>query len=286
MPLAYEEVIKLEKKAHQLRHLIIDTITWAGSGHVGGALSAIDMLTILYYKYLNIDPSQPDWEERDRFVLSKGHIGVGFAPVLADKGFIDKESLKTYNHTGSDLGMHLNMLKVPGLDASTGSLGHGLPLALGMGLGARYLKKTYKVYCLLGDGECNEGSVWEAAMGIAHYQATNVITIVDRNQCMIDGRTEDIMKLEPFTHKWESFGFAVKSIDGHDFQQLAEAIEFAHQSEDKPTCIIANTFKGNGVKFMQDNYKYHYAGFDDQKVKECKKDLDEYHSQRLQGRSE
>lgn len=137
----------------------------------------------------------------------------------------------------------------------------------------------------MGDGECNEGSVWEAAMGIAHYNATNVITIVDRNQCMIDGRTEDIMQLEPFVNKWEAFGFHVKNIDGHDFKQLAEAIQFAHDSSDKPTCIVANTFKGNGIKFMQDNYKYHYAGLDANKVTECKKDLDQYYAERISRRS-
>lgn len=150
MPLSEQELLQLEKKAHELRHLIIDTLTWAGSGHIGGALSAIDILTILYYNFLNIDPQKPDMDERDRFILSKGHIGIGFAPVLADKGFISKDLLKTYNHTGSDLGMHLNMLKVNGLDASTGSLGHGLPIALGMGLGARYQKKSLQD--LLSDG--------------------------------------------------------------------------------------------------------------------------------------
>ncbi len=277
MALTDKDFFELEDKARELRHLIIDTVQWAGGAHVGGSLSAIDIITLLYYKYMNIDVKNPEWEDRDRFILSKGHIGVGFAPVLADKGFIDKELLKTYNHTGSSLGMHLDKHKVPGLDASTGSLGHGLPIALGTALAARHHKKDFKTWCLLGDGECNEGSIWEAAMAASHYKVSNMITIVDRNMCMIDGRTEDVMALEPFADKWSSFGFDVIEVDGHNLRALAEAMEKALDNDDKPVVLLCNTIKGCGVDFMSDDYKYHYASFDPEKVEQCKTEIDKYH---------
>ncbi|MCT4687232.1 transketolase [Vallitalea sp.] len=283
MPLTDIEIKNLEKKAHELRSLCVDTVVWAGSGHIGGSLSAMDILTILYYKYLNIDPSKPLWEDRDRFILSKGHIGVGFAPVLVDKGYIDKELLKEYNHTGSELGMHLDSNKVQGVDASTGSLGHGLPIAVGMALAARINNKDYKTYCLLGDGECDEGSVWEAAMSIAHYKITNLVTIVDRNRCMIDGPTENVMSLEPFAKKWEAFGFIVKEVDGHNFTELSEAIEYALAEDKAPVVIIANTIKGCGIDFMEDNYKWHYGGLNSEKIAQSKKSLEKYYKKRVKG---
>ncbi|WP_113671371.1 transketolase [Vallitalea guaymasensis] len=283
MPLTDIEIKNLEKKAHELRSLCVDTVVWAGSGHIGGSLSAMDILTILYYKYLNIDPSKPLWEDRDRFILSKGHIGVGFAPVLADKGYIDKEQLKEYNHTGSELGMHLDSNKVPGVDSSTGSLGHGLPIAVGMALAARINNKDYKTYCLLGDGECDEGSVWEAAMSIAHYKITNLVTIVDRNRCMIDGPTENVMSLEPFAKKWEAFGFIVKEVDGHNFTELSEAIEYALAEDKAPVVIIANTIKGCGIDFMEDNYKWHYGGLNSDKIAQSKESLEKYYKKRVKG---
>ncbi|QUH30911.1 transketolase [Vallitalea guaymasensis] len=283
MPLTDIEIKNLEKKTHELRSLCVDTVVWAGSGHIGGSLSAMDILTILYYKYLNIDPSKPLWEDRDRFILSKGHIGVGFAPVLADKGYIDKEQLKEYNHTGSELGMHLDSNKVPGVDASTGSLGHGLPIAVGMALAARINNKDYKTYCLLGDGECDEGSVWEAAMSIAHYKITNLVTIVDRNRCMIDGPTENVMSLEPFAKKWEAFGFIVKEVDGHNFTELSEAIEYALAEDKAPVVIIANTIKGCGIDFMEDNYKWHYGGLNSEKIAQSKESLEKYYKKRVKG---
>ena len=280
MGLDKEEYLRLEQKARDLRKLVIDTVVWAGSGHVGGALSSIDILTLLYYKYMNIDPENPDREDRDRFILSKGHIGVGIAPVLADKGFIKKELLETYNHTGSSLGMHLDRNKVPGLDASTGSLGHGLPMALGLGLSARLKKQSFRTFCLMGDGECDEGSVWEAAMAIAHYKLTSVIPIIDRNRCMIDGRTDDVMTLEPFADKWRAFGFEPIEVDGHDLFALSGAIESALSAGEKPAVIIANTKKGCGVDFMEDDYRYHYASFDADKAEICRTAIDKYHDAR------
>lgn len=280
MALNKDEWIRLEKKAHELRHLCLNTIVWAGSGHVGGALSAMDIMTVLYHKYMTIKPEEPDWMDRDRFILSKGHVGVGYAPVLADKGYFDVSLLKEYNHTGSKLGMHLDSTKVPGVDASTGSLGHGLPIALGLGLAAKLQNKTYKTYCLLGDGECDEGVIWEAAMAISHYNVTNVITFVDRNKCMMDGKTEEVMKLEPFVDKWQAFGFKVLEIDGNNIKEIDTAIEKAHQS-DQPVVIIANTTKGCGVEFMEDNYRWHYGGLDSDKLKEAQGSLESYHQKRL-----
>ncbi|MBF9018199.1 MULTISPECIES: transketolase [unclassified Oceanispirochaeta] len=281
MPLDKDDFQMLEQKSRELRKLIIDTVVWAGSGHVGGALSSIDMMTLLYHKVMKIDPERPEWEDRDRFILSKGHIGVGLAPVLADKGYFPKEWLETYNHTHSLLGMHLDKHKVPGLDASTGSLGHGLPLSLGLALSARLKKQDFKTYCLMGDGECDEGSVWEAAMAISHYKATNVVAIVDRNRCMIDGETKDVMTLEPFADKWRAFGFNVIEANGHDMNELYDAIEAAHKETEKPSVIIMNTLKGCGVDFMSGNYKYHYAGFDAERAEHCKKEIDRYHDERM-----
>lgn len=283
MPLNKEEIKALEKKAHQMRLLAIDTVAWAGGGHIGGSLSSMDILVILYYKYMDIDPKNPDWADRDVFILSKGHTGVGYAPVLADKGYFSKELLKEYNHTGSSLGMHLDSTKVPGVDASTGSLGHGLSIALGSALGAKVQGKSHMTYCLLGDGECNEGAVWEAAMATYHYNVTNMITIVDRNRCMIDGRTEDVMKLEPFAKKWEAFGFIVKEVNGHSFEELAEAIEYAQGEKKAPVVIIANTLKGCGVDFMEDDYRWHYGALDSEKVQQSKDSLEKYYKTRLKG---
>ena len=281
MPLSKTEWLALEKKAHELRNLCLDTTYWAGSGHIGGGMSVMDMLTVLYHKYLNIRVEEPDWEDRDRFILSKGHSGIAFAPVLVDKGFNEYEQLKTFNLSNSKMGIHLDANKVVGVDASTGSLGHGLSIALGTALAARVLGKDYKTYCILGDGECDEGSNWEAAMAIAHFNATNVISFVDRNKCMIDGRTEDVMKLEPFADKWRAFGFIVKEVDGHNISELCDAIDFALNEADKPVMIVANTVKGEGIDFMADDYHWHYGAIDESKYQQAKESLEKYYAQRV-----
>lgn len=282
MPLSKAEWISLEKKVHELRRLTLDTTFWAGSGHIGGGMSVLDMLTILYHKYMHIKVEDPNWEDRDRLVLSKGHAGIAYAPLLVDLGFNDSEQLKTFNHTNSKMGMHLDSNKVVGIDASTGSLGHGLSIATGMALAAKVLKKDYKTFCILGDGECNEGSNWEAAMTIGHYKVTNLISFVDRNKCMIDGRTKDVKNLEPFVDKWQAFGFVVKEIDGHNFKELAEAIDFAYENKEAPVMIVANTIKGAGIDFMEDNYVWHYGAIDESKYEDAKKSLDAYHNKRLE----
>ncbi len=280
MALTKQEWLRLEDKANDLRSLCLETTYWAGSGHIGGSFSAADILTVLYYKYMNFDPKNPTDPDRDRCVVSKGHIGIILAAMFADLGLIEKEDLKTFNLTGSKLGMHLDSNKVKGLDASTGSLGHGSSIALGMTLAARLRKQSYKTFLILGDGECDEGSVWEAAMATAHFKANNLITIVDRNHNMIDGNTEDVMALEPFPDKWKAFGFDVKVINGHRFDELCEAIEYALQAKDKPVCIIADTVKGQGVSYMAGNYKWHYGAMDDDKYATAKKDLKEYYESR------
>ena len=283
MPLDNNELKMLETKADQLRQLCVDTVSWAGSGHIGGSLSAMDIFTLLYHKYLKIDPKDPAWPERDRFVLSKGHAGIGFAPVLADKGFFSTELLKEFNHTGSNMGMHLDSLKVPGVDASTGSLGQGISIALGMALAARLKQMPIEVYCLLGDGECNEGQVWEAAMAISHYNPGNLVTIIDRNRLMMDGTTEEIMGLEPFSLKWEAFGFIVKEVDGHNFKELAAAIDFALEEKSAPVVIIANTVKGCGIDFMENDFRWHYGGLDSEKIAAAKQSLTAYYEKRTEG---
>ena len=213
MSIDAKELRQLKQTAKDLRLTVIDVMKWSGGAHVGGSLSCMDMLTALYFKYLKIDPKNPDWDERDRFILSKGHAAAGYIPVLAKRGYFPEEQLKSFNHFGSPFAMHPDTNKVLGCDASAGSLGHGLPMALGMALGLRFQGKDQKVVCMMGDGECQEGSVWEAAMAISHFNATNVITIVDRNKAQIDGTTEQVMALEPFADKWTAFGFDVIEID-------------------------------------------------------------------------
>ena len=262
MALSMEEKQRLQNLARELRLTVIDVMAWSGGAHVGGSLSIIDILTILYFKYLNVDPANPKWEDRDRFILSKGHAAAGYIPVLAKKGYFPEETLKTFNHFGSPFAMHPDCNKVIGCDASAGSLGHGLSMAVGLGLGARYLKKDWKTVCLMGDGECGEGSIWEAAMSASHFKLGNVIGIVDRNRLMIDGKTEDVMALEPFADKWRAFGWDVVEIDGHDFDQLDEALARAWAATEQPVLILANTIKGKGVDFMENNVVYHYASAD------------------------
>lgn len=267
MALSDSELKKLTEKAYQMRKEIIQTLVWSGGGHAGGSLSQVEILVALYYKYLKIDPKNPEWEDRDRVVLSKGHGGVGYAPILADKGYFDRELLKDFNHTGSIFGMHLDGLKVKGVDASTGSLGHGLPIAIGMALGARIGKKDYLTYCIMGDGEQNEGTVWEGAMAAAHFKLDNLIGIIDKNKFCIDGSTEEIMNIDPLDKKWEAFGWKVASVDGHDFKKLCGALDDAIAYKGGPYLIIANTVKGKGVDFMEDVAAWHYGGLDAEKVK-------------------
>ncbi|HRZ81440.1 MAG TPA: transketolase [Candidatus Hydrogenedentes bacterium] len=275
MPLSQQELGELKRLAAKIRRDIVDVTGWSGGAHVGGSLSMVDMLVLLYWKYLRVDPARPDWEDRDRFVLSKGHGGVGHAVVLANKGYFPMEDLKTFNETGSKLGMHLDGAKAKGVDASTGSMGHGLCQALGMALGARVLKKDTRVFCIIGDGESNEGSIWEAAMAAAHYKTPNLVAFLDRNHYMIDGYTEDVMSLEPLADKWRAFGWETRAVDGHDVAALAEAIEFAIAWDKGPVMLLCDTVKGKGVDFMEAKAAWHYGGLSAEMVAKAKQSIGE-----------
>jgi transketolase len=287
MPLSIEEWRKLEETADKYRRLCLQTVVWAHSGHIGGSLSSMDILTILYGKYLKYDPKRPDWPDRDRLVISKGHIGVGHAPILADLGFFSMDLLKDFNLTGSDFGIHLDSRKVPGVDCSTGSLGHGLSMAAGLGLAARFSGRDYRTFCIIGDGESNEGAIWEAAMSIAQYKLTNVITIVDHNRLMMDGTVEEVMGLEPLDDKWRAFGFNAVRINGHNFGELSAAIEkalaAAAAGPGQPTALICETVKGCGIDFMENNRHWHYGALDEAKETQAKKSLEAYYQKRLAG---
>jgi len=260
MPLTKEEIKGLGKKAWDIRKLIVETTFTCGGSHLGGSLSQTDVLVALYWKYMNIDPANPTWADRDRFILSKGHGGVGWAAVLGEKGYFDKELLKNFNKTGSPFGMHLDSLKVKGCDASTGSLGHGLAIAVGLAVGAKLNKKLYRTYCMVGDGELCEGTNWEAAIIATHHKLDNLTLFVDRNRLMIDGPTENITSLEPLDAKFQAFGWETITIDGHDFAQIGDAIEKAQAIKGKPTVIICNTVKGKGVDMFENQSQWHYGG--------------------------
>lgn len=265
MGLDSEKWHRLHDQAVTVRRDIVDITHRSGGAHIGSGLSAVDILVLLYFERLNIDPTRPDWEDRDRFVLSKGHAAVAFVPVLARRGFFPFAELDTFNKFGSAFGMHPDSRRIAGCDVSTGSLGHGLPMAVGMALGARTLGKTFRTFCLLGDGECNEGVVWEALMSASHYSLTNLVTIIDRNRLMIDGPTEDVMSLEPLEEKLSSFGFDVLSIDGHDLNELSDAFDHAERiPRSRPVAIVANTVKGKGVDFMEGQVEWHYGSIDDE----------------------
>jgi transketolase len=263
MALQAAEREKLKSKALDIRQEIVNVTYSCGGTHIGGSLSQTDVMVALYYKYLRFDVENPLWEDRDRFILSKGHGGVGHAAVLADVGFFPREELASFNKTGSPFGMHLDWLKVKGVDASTGSLGHGLAIGNGMAYGARLAGKEWHTYVVLGDGELNGGPVWESAMAASHFKLGNLTAFVDRNKLCIDGFTEDIMALEPLKDKWLAFGWNVLEIDGHDFDQICEAIESALDEKTRPTVVLATTVKGKGVDFMENQASWHYAGLDE-----------------------
>ena len=284
MALTKQEWLALEKKARDLRQLCLQTTVWAGSGHIGGGMSVMDLLTVLYHKYLNIKVDDPKWEDRDRFILSKGHAAIAYAPVLCDKGFNDVEMLKTFNLSGSKMGMHLDSNKVVGVDASTGSLGHGCSIAAGTALAARILGKDYLTFVCTGDGELGEGSNWEAFMTMNHYELSNCITFIDRNHCMIDGPTEEVMKLEPLADKMKAFGFNTIVVDGNNIKALCEAIDAAiERSKEKcaPTCIIMDTLKGAGIKSIAGDYHCHYMALDDDTFAKYKAEIDEDYANRV-----
>lgn len=254
------KISELKSVARHARKLIVEVLICAGCGHPGGALSSLDIMTALYFDTMKIDPKNPQWDERDRFILSKGHSSIGLYSILHLRGFMDKETLLTFRQDNSLLCGHPDMHKVAGVEMSTGSLGHGLSVGAGMALGAKYDEKRHRIFVLMGDGETQEGSIWEAAMFASHHKLDNMIGIVDRNMLQIDGNTEDILALEPYKAKWEAFGWHVVEIDGHDFNQITESLDLTPHSEGKPTLILANTIKGKGISFMEHNAAWHGGG--------------------------
>ncbi|MDD4980989.1 MAG: transketolase [Candidatus Omnitrophica bacterium] len=250
------QIKELEKKAKQIRRLIIEMLAKAGSGHPGGSLSSADLITGLYFSVLRHDPKKPGWPERDRFHMSKGHCCPLWYAVLAESGYFPIERLWTLRRLGSMLQGHPDR-HTTGIDVASGSLGQGLSVALGMSLAARIDKKDYRVYCLMGDGEIQEGNIWEAAMAAAHYRCGNLCALLDYNGFQIDGRTKDIMNLEPLAAKWQAFGWHTIEIDGHNMKEILCAYTEAKTIKDKPTIIIGHTIKGKGVSFMENVLDFH-----------------------------
>jgi transketolase len=269
-----ENIKKFLDKSYRIRKHVLETTTQAGSGHPGGSLSCVDVLVALYFHVMQHDPKNPDWPDRDRFVLSKGHAAPTLYAVLAEAGYIPIEELKNLRKLGSRLQGHPDRNRVPGVENSSGSLGNGLAIANGMALAAKIDGRSYRVYVLLGDGECQEGLVWEAAMFAAHYKIDNLIAIIDRNGLQIDGPTEQVMSIEPLASKWRSFGWNVIEVDGHDILAIIEACEKAERVRGRPTVIIAHLIKGRGVSFMEWVTSFHGKTLTEEQCEKALRELD------------
>ncbi|CDF31185.1 transketolase [Methanomethylophilus alvi] len=248
---------EIQNIANRLRLDVVEMTTAAGSGHPGGSLSSADLLATLYFRIMNIDPADPYMEDRDRFVLSKGHAAPILYATLAERGYFPTDELKTLRQLGSRLQGHPAYREVPGIEVTTGSLGQGLSMACGMALAGKMDSKDYRVYCLMGDGELQEGQNWEAAMFAHRYGLNNLIGFVDRNRLQICGNTEEVMSLDPLPEKFRAFGWNVIIIDGHNIRQIIDACDKAARSKKNPTVIIMNTIKGKGVSFMENNVDFH-----------------------------
>lgn len=266
--------LELEKMANEIRKDIVTAVHSAKSGHPGGSLSSADIFTYLYFEEMNVDPANPKWEDRDRFVLSKGHVAPGLYSTLAEKGYFPKEDLKTLRHTGSYLQGHPDMKHIPGIDMSSGSLGQGVSVAVGMAAAGKYDKKDYRVYTLTGDGEIQEGQIWEAAMWAGHRKLDNLVVIVDNNNLQIDGSVEDVCSPYPIDKKFEAFNFNVINIDGNDFDQIRAAFKEARETKGMPTAIIAKTVKGKGVSFMENAAGWHGKAPNDEEYEIAMADLE------------
>ena len=269
MQLSKDSEKKLKNLAYESRMLTARAFHESGmGGHYGGSFSSADIMTVLYNGILKIDPKNPNWEERDNFILSKGHTAAMLASVLAFRGFFDKNDLMKYDQLDSAFGMHTT-LKIPGVELAAGSLGHGLSFSVGVALEKKLANKKSRVFVLQGDGEINGGPVWEAAMSAAKYKLDNLTTIIDRNMCSMEGNTKTIMPLEPLEDKWKSFGWSTKTIDGHNIEQLFNTLSSIPLEKGKPTCIIAKTVKGKGISYMEGKYNFHYANLNDQDYQSC-----------------
>jgi transketolase len=263
----------LKDIAVQVRKDIISMTTAAGSGHPGGSLSAVEILTALYFEKMNIDPKKPDWEGRDKFILSKGHAAPVLYSVLARRGFFTPDKLINLRKMGAMLQGHPDMKGTPGVEMSTGSLGQGFSASVGMALASKLDNRKNRIYVLLGDGEINEGIVWEAAMAAAHYKLDNLTAFLDYNGLQIDGPNEEVMNIKPVDEKWRSFGWNVLEIDGHDFEAIFNAINKAEETKEKPTIIIAKTVKGKGVSFMENQVGWHGTAPTEEEMEQALKEL-------------
>ncbi len=264
---------ELKQKAIEVRKGIIEAVYRGKSGHPGGSLSVADILTVLYFNQMNIDEKNPKWEDRDRLILSKGHCSPALYSCLANRGFFDAQKLKTFRNIDSNLQGHPDINKVPGVDMTSGSLGQGLSVANGMAIAGKMNNKDYRVYCVVGDGEIEEGQIWEAAMTSNKYKLDNLCLIVDNNNLQIDGTIEEVMSSYPIDEKFKSFGFQIINVDGHNIQEIIDAFEVAKNVKGKPTCIIAKTIKGKGISFMENQVGWHGKAPNDDEYKIAMEEL-------------
>jgi transketolase len=271
--LSKDKKIELEKIAVQNRKNILRLMKAGRMGHIGGALSAIDIMTALYFEIMRVDPQNPDWPQRDRFVLSAGHKCLALYATLAEKGFFDSAILDTYGSLCSKLGGHPDMYKVPGVETNTGALGHGLSIAGGMAMGYKMDGLDARVYVVMGDGELAEGSNWEAAAAASHHKLDNLLVFVDRNHLQISGPTVDVMSYEPLDKRWQAFGWSVREIDGHDMKQIVENATDIPFEKGKPSVIIADTVKSKGLSFAENKVDYHYWKATDEDLKIAEQEL-------------
>ena len=272
MTYSKEELVNLKKLGNKLRSQVLKMSHEAKASHVGSSLSIADLLAVLYSRIMRFDPAMPDWPLRDRFILSKGHACAAVYSVLAEKGFFPKNWLDTYKDDGSPLPKHISHC-VPGVEASTGSLGHGLAIGSGMALAGKRDRLNYRVFVLLSDGECDEGSTWEAALFGPHHKLDNLVAIIDYNKLQAFGRTKEVLDLEPLAAKWQAFGWSAREIDGHNFENILDALLQVPWTKGKPSCIIAHTVKGKGVSFMEDQLIWHYYNPNKEQLEQALKEL-------------
>lgn len=273
MKVTEEDILNLKRISNNVRKSIVEEVYSVQSGHPGGALSCADILTVLYFNQMNIDPEKKDDLNRDRLVLSKGHASAALYAVLAERGYFSKDELKGFRKLGSMLQGHPDMKHIPGVDMTAGSLGQGLSVANGMAISSKLDERGFRVYCIVGDGEIEEGQIWEAAMASAHYKLDNLCLVVDNNNLQIDGKVSDVMSVYPLKEKFEAFGFEVLEVDGNDIDELITVFDKAKTVKGKPTAIIAKTIKGKGVSFMEDKADWHGKAPNDEEYKTAIEDL-------------
>lgn len=263
-----------ESHAREIRKNVVKMVASGKAAHIGGALSVVDILAVLYFGILRVRPKNPNWSNRDRFILSKGHAATALYSVLAQRGFASKKILEKYYQDGCSLAGHPIKGCMPGIEVSTGSLGHGLPIGLGMALAGKHGKKPYRVFVVLSEGDCNSGSTWEAAMLASHLKLDNLVAIHDYNKIQAMGYSREIMGLDPLPDKWQAFGWSTKEIDGHNYQQIEKALTKIPFKKNKPSVVIAHTVKGKGVSFMEDSLAWHYQWPNEEQLKRALKELE------------